>query len=438
MSRKIKMSRKIRMKKTALSIALMLPATLLSAAEWPVGNAIMATEMPVRAEQITAAQISLVQNDNTYTYVRCWYRPHYNHDDSATQWEWAKNPDGSYYTVPGYWYSSVSLMNMFFTDTPQQTIKDRCEETIGVEHDTRDLTFFASDMRYSYNHTFWTNDKPNQPEKINKVISLGDSISDTGNFFNASQWTFPNSNTWFLGHFSNGFVWTEYLAEKMGLPMYNWAVGGAAGDTQYLLLSGIHDQVESYLTYMKMAKNYRPENSLFTMEFGLNDFVNYNRSVEDVSRDFTKAMDRLTSNGAQHIVILSLPDASKAPQFKYADPAEAQKVKQKIEAYNTFLKAEVMKYQMAGVNVALFDTHRLFEDLTANPQQFGFRNATDSCLDINRNSAKDYLMSHSLRNDCATYGSDSYVFWGVTHPTTSTHRLIAEKVADAVLDRFHY
>ena len=29
----------------------------------------------------------------------------------------------------------------------------------------------------------------------------------------------------------------------------------------------------------KLAKNYNPANTLFTLEFGLNDFMNYNRSV---------------------------------------------------------------------------------------------------------------------------------------------------------------
>ncbi len=107
---------------------------------------------------------------------------------------------------------------MFYTNEPQDNIKQRCDETLGVTHDTADITYFASDNRFSYNHSIWTNDNVVQPSAINKMVVFGDSLSDTGNMFNGSQWIFPNSNSWFLGHFSNGFVWTEYLAKKQEHP----------------------------------------------------------------------------------------------------------------------------------------------------------------------------------------------------------------------------
>ncbi|OZS43799.1 SGNH/GDSL hydrolase family protein [Photobacterium sanguinicancri] len=401
-------------------------------------TAVTANDVPVTPESISYAQVQSIQGAETYTYVKCWYRPDTTHDDVATTWEWALDANGDYFTLPGYWYSSVSFKNMFYTDTPQSVIKARCDSTLGVTHDTADMTYFAADTRMSYNHSVWTNDSAEQLDTINKIISFGDSISDTGNLYNGSQWIFPNRNAWFLGHFSNGFVWTEYLAESKDLPLYTWAVGGAAGTTKYVALSGIHDQVDSYLTYMKMAKNYNPQNSLFTIEFGLNDFVNYNRSVTDVSNDFDRALKKLIANGANNIVVLNLPDATKAPQFKYSDPEDAKVIKAKITAFNQFVAQEVMLFRMQGVNITLYDTSTLFENLTKDPAQYGFRNAQDACLNINRSSSFDYLTSHSLTNDCASYGSDSYVFWGVTHPTTQTHKVIAEQVEQSVFKYYNF
>ncbi|ARR49120.1 thermolabile hemolysin [Photobacterium damselae subsp. damselae] len=383
-------------------------------------------------------QPTLDPGKSTYTYVRCWYRSGATHDEASTEWKWAKNSDGSYYTVPGYWYSSVSPMNMFFTDVGQETIKQQCKQTLGIDHNAADITYFASDMRYSFNHSFWTNDKSNQTGKINKIVSFGDSISDTGNIFNAFQWRFPNPNSWFLGHFSNGFVWTEYLAQEKHLPLYTWAVGGAAGETEYGFLSGIHDQVNSYLQYMTMAKNYNPQNTLFTIEFGLNDFINYNRTVAEVSKDFTTALTTLFKNGAENIVVLTLPDASIAPQFKYSTPEHAQEVSAKIKQFNQYVTAEAMRFRMEGHNVALFDSMALFNDMTTTPAKYGFHNIKDACLNINRSSSKDYLMSHALTNDCASYSSDSYMFWGVTHPTTHTHHILAEEVAKKVSSQFNF
>ncbi|NMS08011.1 thermolabile hemolysin, partial [Vibrio parahaemolyticus] len=137
----------------------------------------------------------------------------------------------------------------------------------------------------------------------------------------------PNPNSWFLGHFSNGFVWTEYVAKAKNLPLYNWAVGGAAGENQYIALTGVGEQVSSYLTYTKLAKNYNPANTLFTLEFGLNDFMNYNRSVPEVKADYAEALIRLTDAGAKTFMLMTLPDATKAPQFKYSTQEEIETIR---------------------------------------------------------------------------------------------------------------
>ncbi|MCW8334751.1 SGNH/GDSL hydrolase family protein [Vibrio paucivorans] len=400
----------------------------------PISLAVAAETQPMQGlspEMVTAAQVRSVQSKQTYTYVRCWYRTSYSTDDPATDWEWAENSDGSYFTIDGYWWSAVSFKNMFYTNTSQSEIRKRCEETLDLANDNADITYFAADNRWSYNHTIWSNDSETQPEKINKVVAFGDSLSDTGNIFNASQWKFPNPNSWFLGHFSNGLVWTEYIAKEKQLPVYNWAVGGAAGENQYIALTGVGEQVSSYLTYMKMAKNYLPANTLFTLEFGLNDFMNYGRSVAEVKSDYSEAMIRLTDAGAENLLLMTLPDATRAPQFKYSSQEEIDKIRAKILEMNAFIESQAQYYIMQGYKITLYDTYTLFESLTSAPQQHGFANASEACLDINRSSAIDYLYRHGLRNECANLGADKFVFWDVTHPTTATHRYVAERMLES-------
>lgn len=397
----------------------------------------LADELPTTPEAVTSAYSESVQNDRTYTYVRCWYRPAETHDDPASTWEWAENPDGSYYTINGYWWSSLSFKNMFFTSTPQTEIEQRCKETLAVDHATADMLYYASDNRFSYNHSIWTNDQA-PTDKINRVVTFGDSLSDTGNLYNGSQWVFPNRNSWFLGHFSNGLVWTEYLAKEKSLPLYNWAVGGAAGTNQYVALTGVYDQVTSYLTYMKIAKSYNPENTLFTLEFGLNDFMNYDREVSDVKADLSSALIRLTDAGAKHLIMLTLPDATKAPQFKYSTEAEIVRVRAKIVEFNQYIVEQAELYKSKGINVVLYDAHSLFKSMTSHPQQHGFENASDACLNINRSSAADYLYSHSFTDECAYHGSDKYVFWGVTHPTTAAHKYIADNIIAEQFNQFPF
>ncbi|CCN72574.1 SGNH/GDSL hydrolase family protein [Vibrio nigripulchritudo] len=376
-------------------------------------------------------QVSYLFNREKSTYVRCWYRTSHAIEEVGTDWEWALNENGDYLKLDGYWWSAVQHKNMFYTDTPQSYIQERCEQTLGVTHDNADITFYAADNQLSYNHTIWSNDYVMQANALNKVVVLGDSLSDTGNIFNASQWQFPNPHSWFMGHFSNGFIWAEYLAKAKNLPVYNWSVGGAAGSNQYLLLTGVNEQVTSFLTYMEEAKNYRIENTLFTLEFGLNDFMNYGREVTDVKADFSRAMVRLTDAGAKHLVLLTLPDATKAPQFKYSTEDEIAVIRKKVIEFNAFIEDQAAAYKSKGINITLLDGYSLFEDLTSNPEKHGFVNTTEPCLNLNRSAAQDYLYSHDITNQCAEIGSDNYVFWDVTHPTTAVHKYLAGKVLEA-------
>ncbi|MCD9511512.1 SGNH/GDSL hydrolase family protein [Photobacterium phosphoreum] len=371
-------------------------------------------------------------SSNTYTYVKCWYRTSVSHDEPATDWVWAKNSDNSYYELPGYWWSSISFKNMFYTDVPNKAIAQRCATSIDTDNKNADIIFYASDIKASYSHTIWSNDNVNQPNTSNRIVAFGDSLSDTSNTFNGSQWIFPNSNSWFLGHFSNGLVWTEYLANAKNLPLYNWAVGGAAGVNEYGILTGIYDQISSFNTYMKSAKNYHIENTLFTLEFGLNDFMNYDRNITEIKSDYSTALIRLTDAGAKNILLMTLPDASKAPQFKYATADKVSLVSQQIKQFNLFIKEQAAYYKQKGINITLVDAYQIFENVTSEPQKYGFVNAKDACMDINRSSSKDYLISHTLTNDCAQHGSDKYVFWGVTHPTTAMHKYIARKIITTV------
>ncbi|MCL1125758.1 SGNH/GDSL hydrolase family protein [Shewanella surugensis] len=387
---------------------------------------------------LSAKEVSATQEDETKTYVKCWYRTDDNHNQAATDWEWALKENGNYYKLKGYWYSANDWNDIFYTETTADTIQKRCEATLDLDNENADITFFAANSRLSHNHSIWTNEAQAQPDKINKIVSFGDSISDTGNFYNFSQGIFPNDSTWFLGHFSNGFVWTEYLAKALDLPLHTWAIGGAAGEDKYIIIKGITGQIETYLEQVQVAKNYQPQNTLVTLEVGLNDFVSYDRTVAAVSEDLEQSIDLLMENGIENILLLNLIDASKAPQFKYATDEDIEKVQTRVEKFNAFIDELVPELQAQGLNITLYDAESIFEQITTMPENFGLRNANDSCLDINENSSINYLQTHALRNDCSTYGSDNYVFWGVSHPTTQAHKIIADDVINTALDNFNF
>ncbi|EFP98492.1 SGNH/GDSL hydrolase family protein [Vibrio caribbeanicus] len=376
---------------------------------------------PVFAE--TETIVNETEHLQTITNVRCWYRTDYSRDSAATDYEWARIPDGRYFTIEGYWWG-----NMFYTDTTQQEIRDQCSTTLGIANSNADVTYFAASFPWSLNNTIWSNDSAVESEKINKIVSFGDSLSDTGNVFGASQFRFPDRSSWFLGHFSNGFVWTEYLARAKNLPVYNWAVGGSGGQSQFFLLSGINDQIKSYLQYMDETENYNPSNTLFTLEFGLNDFMQFGRSAANVKDDFAEALVSLINSGAKNFLLITLPDVTNAPKFQYSSHAEVEFIRSKILDMNTFIQEQVNYYTGLGYNMTLFDTYELFERVISNPTPYGFDNATESCLSLSSFSLSEYFYWHSLREECVRIGSDKFVFWDSLHPTTAVHQYVAEEI----------
>ena len=169
---------------------------------------------------------------------------------------------------------------------------------------------------------------------------------------------------------------------------------------------------------------------MFTLEFGLNDFMNYQRSVPDVKADLSSALIRLKGSGAKNILLWTLPDSTNAPQFNYSSEQQKAEIKAKIIEFNRFIRTQADLYREQGITIFLYETDIFFDDMIKHPEKYGLENSVDACLDINRSSYLDYLYNHRLTNDCASIGAEKYVFWGVTHPTTKVHRLIADMIIE--------
>ena len=392
----------------------------------------------------TQLEHSLTSGNDTYTYVRCYYGIGFNPNSDlgvvkpATDYIWARTADNkSYFKLPGYWHQDglFNFKNMFFSEHSLVEIKAICDSTVKRQVSSAQTSFdqVAANNRFSYNHTIWQNDTKLalNNHTINKLIAFGDSLSDTNNMYNASQWTLPNKQSWFQGRFSNGRNWVEYLAESLNLPLYNWALGGAAGDRQYLALSGLKQEVQSWVEYTDSAKNYQPERSLITVLIGANDFVNYNRNVDEVTDDVKQSLRILIDHHARHILILNLPDITLAPVFSMGK--SKQGIKEKLQEYNQRLVQIVEDQRIyakaKGINnlqIELFDTDKIFSKIIANPSAFGFTNSTAPCLNINSDSSFNYVNSFAPRSSCSN--AEEFIFWDTLHITTKAHLILAKDV----------
>lgn len=359
--------------------------------------------------------------------LRCWF-----HDSSADR------PLGTDHIdlpgdLPGKMaaHKGAGKASLFYTDLAPAELKSRCEQALSAKGHfaTQLIDWSVKWGQDKYNVAIWYNGDQAPAEPIERVIAFGDSLSDSGNMYNGSEWTFPNHTGWFLGRFSNGPVWTEYFANKAGVPLVNWSIGGAETKKAFGLIDGIDDQIKSFKAYASQARDYDPSRTLFTVLVGANDFMSdgrddINHPIE-VAKRIREALTELGNLGAKKILLLNLPDISVTPSFMPAERRhEAILIRDKVRLLNEGMPALAAEVRNAtGADVQLFDMAAKFDELLADPARFGMSNYTMACLDLDADSKVDYLLGRDMREGCQP---QEYVFWDRVHPTTAVHRLIAD------------
>lgn len=358
--------------------------------------------------------------------LRCWYRMPSATRPLAT--DHVVLPD----QLAGHWatHAGTDKVSMFYTALKRADLKQRCQSAVaaqGYPSGLADVVVRRGLTRYNVPIWFEGDQAPGEP--VERIVAFGDSLSDTGNMYNSSEWTFPVHTAWYLGRFSNGPVWTEYLARKLNVPLQNWAVGGAQTDKAFGLINGVDAQVKSFGAYAKHAAGYDPSRTLFTMLVGANDFMADERTdikhVTDVLARQHDALVALAGMGARKILVLNLPDVSKTPSFRAAGREySALLMHDKVRIYNDDLPRVVEKIRAdTGADIRIFDVAGKFSELLADPGTFGMANTTEACLDMDADNKADYLRGKAMR---ATCNPARHVFWDRVHPTTHVHKLIAD------------
>ena len=384
-------------------------------------------------------------NSETYTYLRCYYRINNNPNDVRTDYIWGLNNDGSYYRVNGYWHDGSMLsvnLNLFYTNTSQNELNNICYNTLSLNNKSTDnFMAYVADNRFSYNHETWNNNLDQiDNRKINRIISFGDSLSDSHNMFNASQWKLPSSSTHMLGRFTNGLTWVEYISQQFNMPLNNWAVGGAGGDTVKLILPGLRQQIDSWVTYKSTTQNYNPQHTLVTIWIGGNDLISYDRTVSQIIGDVNYTINILIKHGIKNILVMNLPNLTQTPLFvkKYNTTKNVEVLFNDVVEYNQQLEKLVntIKTQYADMNIVMMDTFSIMDNILKYPAQYGFTNYNQSCLEINDDSAMNYI-NPSINPRAECNNANDFVFWDILHPTTKSHKIIANEVANTLIDKFN-
>jgi len=172
---------------------------------------------------------------------------------------------------------------------------------------------------------------------IKQVVIFGDSYSDNGNTYKRSSNTYPG-RAYFLGHFTNGPNWADYLAIKLGFNIMNTRVYRNYAYGQGQILGGVklstHNNTKSWSfsvpDFSEEVDEYfhdgaiEPAKSLYFVFIGTNDILNNIPTSKQNNQEFiNKILDRFVSQverlkkaGAKRIIIFNFRDLKLFPLSK--------------------------------------------------------------------------------------------------------------------------
>jgi outer membrane lipase/esterase len=236
------------------------------------------------------------------------------------------------------------------------------------------------------------------------VVVFGDSLSDTGN----------------AGRFSNGPVWVEYLADRLGLTLSpshrggsNFAVGGARLDPRSGPYS-LRAQVDAFL------KRPKPSGRMLVIVYGGgNDLLAAvghpdGPTMVDAAVSALQGMVAdLIAHGATDILAPNLPDVGITPAVQAQGSRAVVEARTLSSRFNAALEGALAEaVGNPGVRLYRLDVWSMAERARGDPAAFGFVEIAKPCNPSGR--------------------CEGYLFWDHVHPTTQAHQRLAEAALQAV------
>lgn len=274
------------------------------------------------------------------------------------------------------------------------------------------------------------------------VFVFGDSLSDSGNVFTATNLLSPGNGVpvapYFDGRFTNGPNFADRLAQRLGLSAEaafrggtNFAIGGATASPIGPFPTSLVDQRNLFLA---ASGGVASPNALFVTWIGSNDVQNVLDAVvanpaalagagpilEQSIADLRGTIVALAGAGARSFLVPTVPFLGFTPKYTAPNPNDVDTVS--LGNLLTFAFNSAVDTMLADIaqqngapSITRFDTNGLFVQALLNPAAFGLTNVTEPCI------SGDFLSPGSVCADAS-----QYLFWDRTHPTAAVHQLLGD------------
>lgn len=246
---------------------------------------------------------------------------------------------------------------------------------------------------------------------------FGDSASSTTNG--------PGGALYYKGTFSNGRVWAEVFAERLGLVCEsnkNCSYYGHYSQDLLVNLNNFVPPVDSsnalYVVWVcnaDMVANIRDR--------GTNIFQWTNAMNASLTNHFRAITNLFFSKGARTLVMPNAVDLGKVPYYINYDAAKKSFIREQTIHYNLRLASLLTNTaaMLPGLTIYAPDVFTLVDKIVAAPASYGLQKPATYVIE-------DLPPAQWALNGPGT----NYVFWDDLDPTAKSHEIIADSIQQMI------
>mmetsp|Transcript_12109 Transcript_12109/g.26019 ORF Transcript_12109/g.26019 Transcript_12109/m.26019 type:complete len:359 (-) Transcript_12109:655-1731(-) len=295
------------------------------------------------------------------------------------------------------------------------------------------------------------------------LFVFGDSLSDTGNTFGLTNGTVPPKQAgYWNGHFAEGATWPDFLVNLTRLEIANYALGGSTGcpvpinatsnATSNVTFPALEHQISQALSDLLTSNvSTNASNRAALIWTGHDDFYDALISLQgdnlttalqalvNITDCIQAAADTLLTNGTFSQIVLTnvlpmqlipLVNAMAAAQGTIPGLLLKTTIRKSMTQINDRITEVIvnLKKKYPSANIRLWNINDNLQEFIRKALQppLNFKNATEACLPL----VDPFNASAVIPPACSD--PSSFVFWDPLHPSSRTHKFMADGVFSVI------
>ena len=257
---------------------------------------------------------------------------------------------------------------------------------------------------------------------------FGDALSTTTN--NSYGLSGSEVKDYYGGRYSNGRVWVEVLAQRLGIGISNnWSYYGCGSSNIYLNVSNfpIAPSVASNAVVVVWGNNADLFNQLVNSQATTSQ-ASWTAAINAGQTYELSIIKTLNSEGVRTLIMPSVVDISEVPYFSQSYVASyLQLLHANSVAYNTVFSNTLNQARAAYPGLTIYEPNffALLNNVLTNASAYGLIDALTNGLP---EDAMDALGKNVNTNGLGS----NYIYWDELDPTAKLHEIMADLAMQAV------